>query len=614
MALAAKGTPITARLDTDVLCLLILKQPGIGLSYTCRCLPFVVGALLTDTLNPAAKKIRNRSVLLLVVGATGAVLFICAAAVIFYRNTQRLLASRVLEGHSQDVLSRLQTESARLERMDYLTRIYLAERNADDKNTIQTTEGVLNSNLSDLEKLIWDTKQRDRARFARACTDELIRQVNALVANSQSGAIERAALTRKMLECRDLVDRMETEEQLLLKQRSIDADQRAYRNLLTGGLFLLVSLFTVLSLFGFLLRDVWKHAKSEAQIFNTNERLNGTIQELKNQTAELSLITSMRQELQLCTTPDEAHRTTVCYVAKALPKAKIALMKVDSARRMMQIAATSDDQTQILDEFPVGACCGLRAGRPRRHKAGESEIECRHFAGKPPEDYLCMPFVAHGETLGLLYIGCQGTEDAEDLDLHHRLLERASDVASVWIASLNLRAQLEEQSIRDGLTNLYNRRFMEMALDREALLAIRRKTDLSVLMMDIDHFKRFNDTFGHEAGDQVLRGVAEILRHGVRAEDIACRYGGEELLLILPGTGAEVARERAEELRRRISEMQLDIPGSGSKKVTVSIGVATFPQAGQTAEDLVRSADRALYLAKNNGRDRVEKAETMVAG
>ena len=146
LALAAKGTPITARLDTDVLCLLILKQPGIGLSYTCRCLPFVVGALLTDTLNPAAKKIRNRSVLLLVVGATGAVLFICAAAVIFYRNTQRLLASRVLEGHSQDVLSRLQTESARLERMDYLTRIYLAERNADDKNTIQTTEGVLDSN------------------------------------------------------------------------------------------------------------------------------------------------------------------------------------------------------------------------------------------------------------------------------------------------------------------------------------------------------------------------------------------------------------------------------------------------------------------------------------
>jgi len=130
-----------------------------------------------------------------------------------------------------------------------------------------------------------------------------------------------------------------------------------------------LSLFTVLSLFGLLLRDVWKHARSEAQIFDTNERLNGTIQELKNQTAELSLITSMRQELQLCTTPDEAHRTTVRYAAKALPKAKIALMKIDSARRMMQVAATSDDQTQILDEFPVGACCGLRAGRLRRRKA-----------------------------------------------------------------------------------------------------------------------------------------------------------------------------------------------------------------------------------------------------
>lgn len=576
-------------------------------------LSFGVGAPLTDILSPTAKKIKNRSILLLVVGATGAVLFICAAAVIFYRNTQRLLASRVLEEHSQEILSRLQTESARLERMDYLTRIYLDERSADDKNTVQTTQGVLDSTLSDLEKVIWDTKQRDRARFAHACTDELIQRVNALLATSQSSETERAGLTRKMLECRDLVDRMETEEELLLKQRIAEADQRAYRNLLTGGLFLIVSLFTVLSLFGLLLRDVWKQAGSEAQIFDTSERLKGTVQELKSQAAEISLITSLREELQLCTTPEEAHRTTVRYVAKVLPQAKIALMTVDSARKMMQVAATSDDQTQILDEFPISACCGLRAGRPRRRKAGESEIECRHFAGKPPENYLCMPLVAHGETLGLLYIGGHGTEDSEEIDLHHRLMERTSEIASVWIASLNLRIQLEEQSIRDGLTNLYNRRFMEMALDREALLAIRRKTDLSVLMMDIDHFKRFNDTFGHEAGDQVLRGVAGILRHGVRTEDIACRYGGEELLLILPGTGAEVARERADEIRCRISEMQLDIPGSGSKQVTVSIGVATFPQMGQTAEELVRSADRALYVAKSNGRNRVEMAETVVA-
>lgn len=571
-----------------------------------------VGAQHTHTLSPTAKKVRNRSILLLAVGAAGAVLFICAAAVIFYRNTQRLLASRVLEEHSQEVLSHLQTVSARLERMDYLTRVYLAERNVDDKNTVQTTQGVIDSGLSDLEKLIWDNKQRNRARFAHGCTDELTQQVNALLANSQSSAIERASLTRKMLECRDLVDRMETEEEILLKQRTTDAERRAYRNLLTGGLFLLVSLLTVLGLFGLLLRNVWKQAESEAQIFDTNERLEGTVQELKNQAAEINLITCMREELQLCTTLPEAHRAIVRHVAKALPKAAIALMTVNSGRKMMCVAATSDDQTRILDEFPVSACCGLRAGRPRRRKTDESEIECRHFAGEPPVDYLCLPLVAYGETLGLLYIGCKGAETAAELDLHHRLMERTSEVASLWIASLNLRIQLEDQSIRDGLTNLYNRRFMEMALDREALLAIRRKTDLSVLMMDIDHFKRFNDTFGHEAGDQVLRGVAGILLHGVRAEDIACRYGGEELLLILPGTGAEIARGRAEELRRRISEMQLDIPGSGSKKVTVSIGVATFPHAGQTAEELVRSADRALYLAKSNGRDRVEMAETML--
>lgn len=591
-----------------------MSQPGNQADlYLLRLQECPVCALPMDTLSPVAKRTRNRAILLLALSAVGTVLFICAAAVTFYRNTHELVAARSLTEHLEEVVRQLETVSARLERLDYLTHNYLAEKNEGDRKTVQTTEAVVDSELSQLQKFIRDNNQRDQARGAHACVTELNRQLNLLMASSQTTVVEGANLTRKILECRDLIGRMEEDEGVLLIERAATADHNAHRNLIVGVVFLAVSLLGVLGLFGILLRDVWRQAETEDRVSHTNEQLKETVEQLKDQAAEIGLIISMREELQLCTTLEEAHRATVRCVAKALPKAKVAIAKVDSTRKMMEIAATSDDQTHILNEFPVSACCGLRVGRPRRRKAGASEIECGHFLGKPPEDYLCMPLVAHGETLGLLYIASPDAESSKDLDLHYRLMERASEVASVWTASLNLRLQLEEQSIHDGLTNLYNRRFMEIALERELLLAIRRKTDLSVLMMDVDHFKRFNDTFGHGAADQALRGVAEVLRQGARAEDIACRYGGDELLLILPGTVAEVARERAEEIRRRVSEMQLDIAGSGSMNVTVSIGVATFPQFGHTPEELVRSADRALYVAKSSGRNRVEPAEAVLA-
>lgn len=183
----------------------------------------------------------------------------------------------------------------------------------------------------------------------------------------------------------------------------------------------------------------------------------------------------------------------------------------------------------------------------------------------------------------------------------------------MWLGSLNLCARLKQESIRDGLTNLFNRRFMEIALERELRLAARRKSELSLLMLDIDHFKRFNDTHGHEAGDRVLRGVAEILCASVRTEDIVCRYGGEEFLVILPGMGAETSFHRAEDIRTRVSTMRLDFQGEGLKDITISIGISTYPQTGQRVEEIVRAADEALYHAKESGRNRVVIAESAVA-
>jgi diguanylate cyclase (GGDEF)-like protein len=564
-----------------------------------------------DTKPTSTLSARNRTIPLLLLGAIGSVLFICASALLFYKNTERILTFRSLEEHSQDVLSQLELTTQRLERIDYLGRLYLTGRNKDDLSKAQATGLLLNTGIDQLQDLVRDSGQRSRAHNADTCIQELAQQFNGQL--QQSTEADRLSLTQKVLECRDIISRMQVQEVVLLKERMSNAQKTTYRGLIAGCVFLLVCLVLVLSLFGFLLRDARRRIETEKQISETNERLNVTVKMLEDQAIETNLLSSMRNELQLCATSAEAYRTAVRYVAQVLPSAKIAVLTVNKARQILELAITSGEQAQILDGVPLNACCAMRGARSRHRKPGNSEIDCAHFLGAPPRDYLCLPLAAQGQALGILYLECLKESDSEQLDIHFNLLQRLAEMSSMWIAGLNLLERFENESIRDGLTNLYNRRFIEIALDRELRLAARGKSELSLLMLDIDHFKGFNDTFGHSAGDQLLRQVAEILRESVRTEDIVCRYGGEEFLIILPGMGTETSIPRAEDMRRRISAMHFDFHGGTAKEVTISIGVSTYPLTGQTIEELLRAADRTLYNAKESGRNRVTVAESGIA-
>jgi len=164
--------------------------------------------------------------------------------------------------------------------------------------------------------------------------------------------------------------------------------------------------------------------------------------------------------------------------------------------------------------------------------------------------------------------------------------------------------ELNLQAMRDPLTGLYNRRQLEESLHREVLRARRLGGTVGVMAIDVDHFKRVNDTLGHEVGDRALRGIAEELASCVREEDIACRAGGEEFVIILPGTGRTALRARAEAVRRTIERAQIPA-GEGMLKLTVSIGLASFPAYGDTGRAVLRAADVALYKAKGAGRNRV---------
>lgn len=169
-----------------------------------------------------------------------------------------------------------------------------------------------------------------------------------------------------------------------------------------------------------------------------------------------------------------------------------------------------------------------------------------------------------------------------------------------------LQEELREQAVRDGLTNLFNRRYLDETLERELARAKREGYPLSLVMIDIDHFKKLNDAYGHQAGDKVLRELAALLWGNIRAEDVPCRYGGEEFLVMLPRMPLEIALERAEGWRLTFEAARVSF-GDFLLGATISCGLAAYPEHGRTPEELLRCSDEALYSAKHAGRNRCEK-------
>jgi diguanylate cyclase (GGDEF)-like protein len=221
-----------------------------------------------------------------------------------------------------------------------------------------------------------------------------------------------------------------------------------------------------------------------------------------------------------------------------------------------------------------------------------------------------VPLIAQGETLGVFHLRPVPPTEAQTPPLaavKDQLAVTVGEDLALALANLRLRETLRSQAIRDPLTGLFNRRYLEETMGRELNRVKRQGIPLGVIMMDLDHFKQYNDTFGHSAGDELLSALGILLKSLIRGEDIACRYGGEEFLLILPGASLEIALERAENVRQAVKEMHLH--HQGLKPATLSLGVAVFPDHGDTGLQLIQSADTALYRAKHAGRDRVMAAQ-----
>lgn len=317
---------------------------------------------------------------------------------------------------------------------------------------------------------------------------------------------------------------------------------------------------------------------------------------------DISDLSSMTQLLQSCASFEEARDILACYGAKFFPNAAGAIYLINSSRTLMSDAATWGSIDMKL--FPPDQCWAMRLGQAHTC-AMESDVRCQHVEGSTGA-HICIPLAAHHETLGTLYLRLAAEQDADYLEKKKAKATAFAEQVALSIRSLQLREQLRELSIRDPLTGLLNRRHMEESLLRELSRATRTKQPLSVIMMDVDHFKNFNDTFGHEAGDHVLKEVGQLLQKSVRDSDIACRFGGEEFTLILPDADCETALEIGQRIRKAVKGLQLSLGRQPLGHITISAGISVFPTDGDTLQQLLSTADQALYEAKEKGRDRIE--------
>jgi diguanylate cyclase (GGDEF)-like protein/PAS domain S-box-containing protein len=350
-------------------------------------------------------------------------------------------------------------------------------------------------------------------------------------------------------------------------------------------------------------QEILKKDSARKEFDLHNERL---MEELRIRSERATLLAKMGELLQSCVTLDEVFATALGFGPRIFPTARGAMALLNAQRSLTEVIGSWTDCRLPATEFEPAACWALRTGHSHLVTAGDRTAPCAHAVGVK-NMYLCIPIMAQGETLGILHL--QATDEAPQLNVEE-LSFKTTFAAQVGlsIANIKLREELRTQSVRDALTGLYNRRYLEEVLEREVRRAARATQSLGILMIDLDHFKKFNDTYGHDSGDAVLRETGAFLAKGIRAEDFVCRFGGEEFVVILPTANLESTCARAERLRLKMKELTVMHQGKSMGMLTISIGAAEFPEHGLSPQELMAAADAALYEAKRAGRDQVAVA------
>lgn len=346
----------------------------------------------------------------------------------------------------------------------------------------------------------------------------------------------------------------------------------------------------------------------EAQLHAVNADLRAQRAALQARSAVTQLLGDMSHRLQAARSEAELAQVLDRFVPQVLPDVPGALYTHDNTCNLLtRVAWWGDPRGGAA--FAPDDCWALRLGQGHRYRDDGCEIACHHVgAAEEGGAYHCEPLMAGGELIGMLFVdGAVGEADT------FRVTALGENISSALV-NHRLQRDLKEQTVRDALTGLHNRRYMEEALGAELARADGDAAALAVVLCDVDHFKRFNDDYGHDAGDAVLQMVAATLRAHSRDGEVACRYGGEEFAMIVPGAAIELLLPRIERLRAAIAGLRVAHGGRALGPVSMSFGIAVWhPSMGPDRAPLVAAADAALYRAKRDGRNRAVLAERLAA-
>ncbi|GGN51822.1 hypothetical protein GCM10011349_24740 [Novosphingobium indicum] len=367
-----------------------------------------------------------------------------------------------------------------------------------------------------------------------------------------------------------------------------------HRALIAGGVAVTCSVLVLLVALA-ATRLVAADMKQHLELF---DQAQGTSRQIE----ELFAMTDM---LQAAEDHDDAGAVLMATAHRLLPEYGGALYVFNNSRDRLDLAKAwnvSENFDPAATLLP-GNCWALKRGKPHINDASSDTLCCMHHIGSVAT--VEVPMMARGQVFGLLVLAYDGAEAFQNLKGIRRVTRALADSMSLALSNIALREKLRTQSLRDPLTGLYNRRYMEDALERYLSLAERTGAATSVVMIDLDNFKRLNDNYGHAKGDAVLRDVAGQFVGALRPSDVVARYGGEELMVILPNCGVEDAAAKAEMLRMRIESLS-EVHGA---PISASFGVATVPETSINAADVIPMADAALYAAKNAGKNCVIAAD-----
>jgi len=370
--------------------------------------------------------------------------------------------------------------------------------------------------------------------------------------------------------------------------------------------------------------DITRHKRMEVEMHLLNGSLSESLLSLQERNREMVLLNKLSETLQGCKKTDEAYQTIGKIALELFHQQPGVLITLNPENQAMGVGCRWGNLIYSQDESTLLTCPVMKDQKTIVSLNPEEASSCScvtRSAFKVP--FLCTAIHDQGQPFALLHLEFQDANPFNPLEvvsvnstLQHQLTPRewedlammTSSQLSLSLMNIRLNERLQLEAIRDALTGLFNRRYMDESLEREFSRALRHNHPVGVIMVDIDNFKSYNDQYGHGVGDSILKQIGAYLASHFRGEDTACRYGGDEIVIILPEAALEETTRRAMEINNDTHHLIFE-ENCFEQNLTTSIGVAVFPQHGKTPAEVLEAADAALYRAKQTGRNRVVVAQ-----